>query len=157
MTSISVRTKAKIKLVRRDLEQLRGSYKKIGKFRLSETAALIKQKMQTPGKKISYPVQWASLLQKIAFFASKGFGGGVPTIRKHTYERGWKTETTLDGAKLYNNMKGSKYIGGDMRGAQQSPIHVGRWILLRSAYDSVIKGLPKSVVESLRKLPKGTR
>ncbi|MEO6565198.1 MAG: hypothetical protein ABIO63_04120 [Casimicrobiaceae bacterium] len=143
-----------MKLVKRNLEQLRGSYKKIGKFRLSETAAAIKQRMQTPGKKIRYPVQWVSLLQRMAFFASKGFGGGVPTIRKHVYERGWKTESTVDGAKVYNNTPGAKYIGGNMRGEGQSPIHRGRWILLRSAYDAVIKKLPKSVVESLRALPK---
>lgn len=152
MPSIAIRSNAK--LVRRNLEVLRGSYKKIGKFRLSETAAEIKRRMQTPGKKITYPVRWASLLQKLAFFASNGFGGGVPTVRKHKYERGWKAESTVDGAKVYNNTKGSKYIGGDMRGKQQSPIHQGRWLLLRMVYDAVIKKLPKAVVESLRALPK---
>lgn len=154
MTSISIRSKHK--LVKRNLEVLRGSYKKIGKYRLAEVAAEIKRRMQTPGGKVKRPIRWASLLQKLAYFASNGFGGGIPTIRKHVYERGWKSETTANGAKVYNKTRGSKFIGGDVRGKSQSPIHVGTWILLRSAYDAVIKKLPKAVVESLRALPKRT-
>lgn len=154
MPSISIRSNAK--LVRKNLEVLRGSYKKIGKFRLSEAAAEIKRRMQTPGRKVRYPIRWASLLQKLAFFASKGFGGGIPHIRKQKYERGWKDESTVNGAKVYHSTMGrkAKYIGGDMRGKGQSPIHEGGWILLRNAYDAVIKKLPKAVVESLKALPK---
>lgn len=154
MSFINFRFKSNTKLVRRNLENLRTSYKKIGKYRLAEMAAKIKARMQTPGKKIRYPVNWKTIKQKLAFFASNGFGGGIPTIRRHTYERGWKAETTVNGAKVYNNTRGAKYIGGNMRGKGQSSIHQGRWILLRNAYDAVIKQLPKSVVESLRALPK---
>ena len=154
MPTINIKVKSNIKLVRRDLDNLRGSIKKIGKYRISETAAEIKRRMQTPGGKIRYPVNWATIKQKLAFFASDGFGGGIPTIRRGTYERGWKAESTVNGAKVYNNTPGAKFIGGNMRGQHQSPIHQGRWLLLRNVYDAVIKRLPKSVVESLRKLPK---
>ena len=154
MPILNLKTKSNVELVRRDMENLRGSYKKIGKYRISETVAEIKRRMKTPGKKIKYPVNWASLIQKLAFFASDGFGGGIPTVRRGTYERGLKAESTLNGAKVYNNTPGAKFIGGNMRGQRQSPIHKGRWLLLRNVYDVVIKRLPKSVVESLRKLPK---
>jgi len=156
MSYVSIRFKSNIKVVRRNLETLRGAYKKIGKYRLGEIAGKIKTRMQTPGKKIKYPVNWKTLKQKLAFFASNGFGGGIPTIRSHKYERGWKSETMVNGIKVYNKMKGAKYIGGNMRGAGQSPIHQGRWVLLRNAYDAVIKQLPKAVIESLRSLPKRT-
>jgi len=151
----SLQVKNNIKLVRRGLENLRLALPKIGKFRITEASTEIARRMSRPGRKIKYPVNWDSLKQKIKviimIMKKQGF---LPMIRTHAHERGWKSETTTRGAKVYNNVRGSKYIYGTMRDKRQSNIHIGRWLILRDVYDAVMKGLPKKVQESLRKVPK---
>ncbi len=43
---------------------------------------------QTPGP-VVYPIQWTTPLQRRAFFASDGFGGGIPTRRIGKLQKGW--------------------------------------------------------------------
>lgn len=158
MPSISLRVKSNVKLVRRGLENLRAQLPKIGDFRAKEAAKEIARRMSRPGRKIKYPVDWDSLKQKIyviiRIMKKQGF---LPFIRTHAHERGWKTENIQRGAKVYNNVRGSKYLYGTMRSTRQSNIHVGRWLILRVVYDKVVADLPKRVKESLKKIPKVTQ
>jgi len=153
----SIEIKNNIKLVRRNLENLRASLPKIGKFRAVEAVTEIARRMAKPGKKITYPVNWDSLKQKIyVIMMIMRKQGKLPFVRTHSHERGWKTEATTRGAKVYNNVRGSKYLYGTMRNMKQSNIHLGRWLILRVVYDKVVVGLPKKIKESIRKIPKAT-
>jgi hypothetical protein len=108
--------------------------------------------MQVPGKPIVYPVPWDSNKQKKAFFASGGFGHGIPTVRTDRYISGWKVvQNTLQSYTVINSVRSAKYIGGLLSGLGQSRIHAGRWPLFRDAIDAVVYLLPKAVVENLRK------
>ncbi len=155
MPIVNLQVKNNVKLVRRNLENLRTAVPKIGKFRAVEAAVEIARRMSKPGRKITYPVNWDSLKQKIhVIILIMKKQGSLPYIRTRAHERGWKSETTARGAKVYNNVKGSKYLYGTMRSRRQSNIHIGRWLILRDVYDAAIKTLPKKVYESLRKVPK---
>lgn len=155
MPNAFFQTKNNIKLVRRNLENLRLAIPKIGIHRSQEAAKEVARRMARPGRKITYPVNWDSLRQKIhviiMIMKKQGF---LPSIRTHAHERGWKVQTVTNGAKVWNNVRGSKYIYGTMRNRKQSNIHIGRWLVLRDVYDSVMSLLPKKVRESLRKVPK---
>lgn len=37
-----------------------------------------------------YPIHWKSAKQRRAFFATNGFGRGIPTVRTHTLSQGWQ-------------------------------------------------------------------
>lgn len=155
--SISVRVKSNVKLVRRDLDNLRLAIPKIGAYRIREAGSTIRKRMEKPGKKPTYPLRWASKAQQILVMIKLRKAGTLPYVRTGAHGRGWKEEVTKSGIKVYNTMRTSKYLYGNMRGEGQSSIHVGRWLLLRAVYDSVIKGLPKKVIESLVSLPKRAR
>lgn len=48
-----------------------------------------------PGKP-QYPIRWKSEKQRRAFFASDGFGGGVPTVRKNVIIKAWHADVRDD-------------------------------------------------------------
>lgn len=157
MPGISLQVKVNTKLVRRGLENLRAQLPKIGDFRTKEAATEIARRMSRPGRKITYPVNWDSLKQKIyVIIRIMKRQGSLPYIRTHAMERGWKVERVQRGAKVYNNVRGSKYVYGTMRSKWQSNIHIGRWLILRDVYDKVVAELPKRVRESLKRIPKAT-
>lgn len=155
MPDAFLQVKNNVKLVRRNVENLRTAVPKIGKFRAEEAAADIAHRMSKPGRKVTYPINWDSLKQKIRviilIMKKQGF---LPYVRTHSHERGWKVEKNARGAKTYNNVRGSKWLYGTMRSRRQSNIHIGNWLILRDIYDAVMNTLPKKVQESLRKVPK---
>lgn len=105
--------------------------------------------MREPGKLLpGYPparVKWVSARQRRAFFATNGFGRGIPTKRTGKYNRGWTLELKRDETNnnkvggtltldysIKNEADYSKFVGGDINGNDQSPIHAGRWKTLNS-------------------------
>jgi len=139
-----------VQIVRQGLEKLRAGIPTIGRKRLYDAAEDLMHRMQVPGTKSVYPVHWDSPLQRRAFFASNGFGQGIPTVRSNSYIKGWKVERSDSGYTVKNDQPRAKFIGGLASGAGQSQIHVGRWRLLRDQAELVVKNLPKLVVENLR-------
>lgn len=83
----------------------------------------------------SYPYRWASERQRRAFFATNGFGRGIPTKRTGALLRGWdaRIEPTPDGAQavIDNNTPYTRFVQGE----QQQPGHIATgWV----AADDVI-------------------
>lgn len=50
---------------------------------------------QEPGKP-KYPIRWTSERQRRAYFATKGFGRGIPTRRTHALSKGWNVTLDID-------------------------------------------------------------
>jgi hypothetical protein len=154
-TSAAISVKNNVKLVRRNLENLRTALPKIGKFRLTEALTEIARRMAKPARKIRYPVPWDSVKQRIkVIIMIMRKQGSLPYVPTREHERGWKVQSNAKGGKVWNNVRGSKYLYGTMRNKKQSNIHLGRRPILRDVYDAVIVGLPKKVKESLRAIPK---
>lgn len=137
-------------IVRQGLEKLRGALPQIGRLRLYKAAKEIQRRMNKPGRKITYPVQWDSEKQRRAFFATDGFGRGIPTVRTNRYIKSWKVKKAKAGYTLSNRSPAARYIGGRAKGSGQSKIHKGRWPLFRDATDFVVTHLPKLVTQNLR-------
>lgn len=99
----------------------------------STAVALDMQKaMQEPGQKPSYPIQWDSERQRRAFFATDGFGGGIPHRRTGEYENSFKIEQLPDGVKFFSDSAALPFVGGNAFGLVRSGIHKGRWQLLQT-------------------------
>lgn len=81
----------------------------------------------------SYPIDWQTEKQRQAFFASDGFGGGIPHKRKGSQNK-WSVNLTASQGRviidLSNPLPQAKYIWGGFiertRDSQQR-MHVGRW------------------------------
>lgn len=105
---------------------------------LQNTAGNVRQRMSEPGSPSASPVQWDSDKQRAAFFASDGFGGGIPYNRTGAYERSWTVERQPLGAHLFAPSPAAA-IGGFPAG-WQSRIHRGRWNnLTRVLFDELAK------------------
>lgn len=153
--SASLKVRSNVRLVRKNLDNLRTALPTIGKFRLQEAATEIARRMAKRPKKLKYPVPWDSVKQRIkVIIMTMKKQGSLPYNPTGAHERGWKVQSNSSGAKTYNNVRGSKYLYGTMRNRKQSNIHFGRRPILRTVYDAVIASLPKKVKESLRKVPK---
>lgn len=64
-------------------------------------------------------IDWTSDLQQVAFFASDGFGGGIPTVRDHSYVNAFELKPVTKNFEglfvLTNDDEGAPYIGGELQ------------------------------------------
>lgn len=76
---------------------------------------------------VVYPIQWTSDKQRKAFFASNGFGRGIPTKRTRKTESSWKVIYVVasEGGEitLLNTEPHAKYVYGDANGMHQQIFH----------------------------------
>lgn len=74
------------------------------------------QKLQDEPGKPKYPIRWTSERQRRAFFATKGFGRGIPTVRSHALVKGWRAEfdATNDGGlfSFINRVNYEQFVTG---------------------------------------------
>lgn len=114
------------------------------------------KELQRPGKPIEYPVRWDSERQRRAFFATDGFGAGIPYKRTGRYGRSFKVVKTGKGAKrsytLINTWAKAKYVGGDAKAMRQSRIHAGRWPLVADTVKRFAQRLVKSKPQTTSKI-----
>ena len=89
----------------------------------------LKKAVSKPGSRPTYPINWDSEKQRRAFFATGGFGGGIPYVRTGRYENAWHIVRNASGYTLENPSDASIYISGDENARGQSRIHQGRWPL----------------------------
>jgi len=148
MPILKVQSNAKV--VRKGLESLRQEPPKISRARIYQALSNAQRRLKKPGKKRTYPIPWVSIKQMRAFFASEGFGGGIPHRRRGFYQRGFQIRALKNGHELSNTSKGAAHIGGNARGIGQSPIHKGVYPLIRDEVDKEVKKLPQAVVSHLK-------
>lgn len=73
-----------------------------------------------PGK-VRYPIRWTSERQRRAYFATNGFGGGIPSKRTDRMINAWEVDYTFSGENgeltLTNDEDYAQYVvGGDQQG-----------------------------------------
>jgi hypothetical protein len=137
-------------MVRRGLEDLGADIPKIGRLGVYRTVQRIIKRMRQPGAGIVYPVHWDSDKQRKAFFASEGFGGGVPSTRSGEYQASFDFASLPNGYMVFNDSPGAGFIGGDYNGQGQSMIHVDRWPLFGKVVAEEAEQLPEDVLAELR-------
>jgi hypothetical protein len=124
---------------------------------MTATAKRVQKRMQQPGAPVVYPIQWDSVRQRKAFFASNGFGHGIPYRRQGRYEQGWQLKELPNGIVLQNRTRAARYVGGLRSGRdigpgkKQSNIMKGRWPLFRKVTDEELRKLYQDVINELNK------
>jgi hypothetical protein len=111
---------------------------------------MVRQKSGKQTKQTKYGVQWDSEKQRRAFFATNGFGAGIPYKRTGRYAQSFRVTKTGKGAArraytLENTWPKSMYVGGNAAGARQSRIHEGRWPLIKDTLSKFVKRLVTDV------------
>lgn len=121
----------KVKVVgKRLIDLFKNAFKNLENFmvmnlertQMSEGDEMLRELRQYPGA-VKYPIRWTSEKQRKAFFASNGFGRGIPTQRTNALKDGWKlvNDTTGDTARLMvlNTQDYERYVTG----VQRQPFH----------------------------------
>ncbi len=77
---------------------------------------------------VVYPIQWTSEKQRLAFFATDGFGHGIPYQRTGQIEHDWHViadyRNGFAGITVFNDSPVAMYIYGDEFGRHQQPMHI---------------------------------
>jgi len=115
---------------------------------LSDAVESIKGEMSVPGSAITYPVQWDSERQRRAFFATNGFGKGIPYKRTDGYVAAWRHDVIPFGHQLFGPHPAGA-IGGTPAG-WQSRIHRNRWNYLLKALADELARMPDRIRDMLR-------
>lgn len=131
------------------MPQLKTSSLRMGMKNLSETLPRLADEtilealnhaldeLRKPGASVTYPINWDSEKQRRAFFATNGFGKGIPYKRTGKLNRSWRITRASDSPQgrrygyytIQSSLSYAKYVQGNARGGQQSNIHKGRWKL----------------------------
>lgn len=152
MPSIQLSTNAP--LVAQGLQDLTAEIPKVGRLQIYRTMQRVQKRMRKPGKKSTRPVRWDSKAQRIAYFASDGFGRGIPTKRTNEYVNGWELVKLENGYGVQNLLPQAKFIGGGPLGGGQSRIHRERWELFREVVVQETEALPQEVQDEVQILIK---
>lgn len=143
-----------------DVERVQARLRRLPKSaagRLLEVAKDILQRMQVPGQKPTYPIQWASDLQRVAFYASDGFtlppgisrpkgykNKNIPRQRTNEYINGWAIDKYSEtGYMVYNPSPQATFISGDINGQGQAKVNQGRWRLFATQVRYAVNRLPQ--------------
>lgn len=129
----------------------------LNKFRSATTE--IVRIMRQPGKPSTRPVGWDSPEQRVAFYASGGFGGGIPYRPTHASEQAWQNAAITGGYTVSNEGHKAVFLFGTASGVGtgskvtstgQSHIHVGRRPIFRVVVDAIVAKLPESIRQALK-------
>jgi hypothetical protein len=112
--------------------------------------------MRRPAVKPTGPIRWDSAKQRKAFFATDGFGGGIPHVRLNAYVDGWKSKEVRTNTvfEVSNIGHRSMHITGDIAGQYQSRIHVGRWTKVSAVVERLLAKLDKDIQKALNLIDK---
>jgi hypothetical protein len=126
-------------------------FKRAGRDSLAETVEEIRREMSVEGKPVTYPIQWDSERQRRAYFATNGFGRGIPYVRQGSYIRGWQVRSFPEGYELSNKHPAGA-VGGTMPSSNpwQSRIHKNRWNNIFTVTSNALRKLSSRVRQKLR-------
>lgn len=97
--------------------------KTVNKIVLPKVRDRARQTLAQPIPPVRYPLRWKSAKQRRAFFATNGFGHGIPYQRTGRLQTGWRVETTPVDAglaiELRNDTPYARYVVGN----EQQPFH----------------------------------
>lgn len=117
---------------------------------LFETASRVKDRL-VEGKPIRYPVQWDSPRQQRAYFATNGFGQGIPYNRTNRTVLGIKLERVPLGSNLrLPHPAGAVFGLPGTPSTWQSRIHRSRWPYLLEVLFDELSRLPEHITNKIR-------
>lgn len=83
----------------------------------------------------NYPIKWKSRKQQRAFFATDGFGHGIPYERTGALNKAWNARFTFDDSGgaffMENTSPTARYVIGE----DQQPFHADRWLYAPDVID----------------------
>lgn len=110
-TLISPDVTAPIREIR---QYARSEYRReFGKIARGKTVQKVLRRLYRDPGPVHRPIRWTSERQRRAYFATNGFGRGIPTRRTGELQRAWHAELDGDQILIVNNDPAASYVQGD--------------------------------------------
>lgn len=138
---------------------LPGHIERVSLKTLKEASETITRMMKKPGRAVRRPIRWDSVKQREAYFASDGFGKGIPYRRSDDYINAWQSTAIAGGyqsenighkAALLAGTPSGNILGRKVTASGQSHIHQGTWQLVRPVVQFVLSKLPEKLLKALK-------
>lgn len=143
----------------RGIEQAGDAVTAYGKHEVRPfVSQLVDRLLRQPAGPVVYPIEWASDKQRRAFFATDGFGHGIPYVRTGHYTHSWHVRGEygdgFGGIVVFNDADYAVYVGGQ----HQQPFHRNTgWIYTPDALQVIVlqtedfieDGLPRVLAQAL--------
>lgn len=111
-------------LLLKGLERLEPAMQKAAEIKTAPLRAKLLEELQRQPGPPKYPLRWASERQRRAFFATNGFGGGIPYRRTGNMSRAWKvTAVFARGSGVIQAENPTPYVRY-VQGIEQQPFHL---------------------------------
>ncbi len=92
--------------------------------------------------------KWNSDKQRKAFFATNGFGGGIPSKRTGQMKEGWRTSVDPYRTTIYNRVRHSQFVVGDN---QQKGHKADKWRQVQQIVADNLQGAFRSARSAVGK------
>lgn len=128
----------------------------------------VAERLQRAPGAVHYPIQWTSERQRLAFFATDGFGHGIPYERSGDLVKDWHVRgdyrNGFTDISVYNDAPQAQYVYGDEEGLHQQFFHINTgWprfvdqaqVIALEADDLIADALPGLFFQALRHGPSG--
>lgn len=97
---------------------------------------ILAQLRRTPAS-VHYPIQWQSDKQRAAFFATDGFGHGIPYKRTGKMVAAWRTDITVNDAVIVFSVSNTDPKEKYVTGKRQQRMHAASgWILHANVFNA---------------------
>ena len=137
--------------VRAALEKLRLAAPKATAEEMQTALTKAAGELSSEPSKPSYPVNWDSNKQRMAFFATKGFGGGIPYARTGRISKQWIIQNNTSSVRLSNKAPQAVYVYGTWESTKQSRIHKGRWPVFQIVVKKYIGSTGEKLVNPIQR------
>lgn len=135
------------KLVKKSLQNLEAEIPKIGTQQIYNTMLRARKRLKKPGARMTYPVPWSSVKQKIkVIIILKHVLNQMPYVRTGGVQQAFSIVKQKDGYDLVNETTRVGYLYGDAEGKGQIRMARGRYPLMREVVDEEFDKLPTAVV-----------
>jgi hypothetical protein len=155
-----IRLEDTIDSVVRKLKQMPDAFQRAALGVFKGAGDEIVRQLRVPGKaRAGAKVHWDTPVQQRAYFATGGFGTGIPYRRTGRTVAAWRNEAIANGYLVSNVGRKAVFLYGTASGTGtgrhvtstgQSHIHVGFWPLFRPLVDKVVARLPEKILVALR-------
>lgn len=79
--------------------------------------------LHTPAGPVAYPILWKSERQRRAYFATNGFGRGIPSVRTNRLVNTWTDDMRIQDGRLSVTVQNGVPYREYVTGALQQPFH----------------------------------